>query len=613
MQQTVLNGRYELEQKIGEGGMATVYRGYDIRLNRRVAIKVLHSQYANDPDFLSRFEHEAQAAANLNHPNVVNVYDTGQDGLYYYIVMEYVDGLNLKTLINREAPLMVANAIAIAEAIASGLDAAHRVGMVHRDIKPQNILVKPDGHVQITDFGIAKSHLSTAMTRTGITFGTADYISPEQAQGLDATPRSDIYSLGVTLYEMLTGRLPFTGDSAVSVAMQHVNTPVPPLRQFNPQVPPNLEAIVARALSKDPEQRPSSAQEFAHMLRNYRNIASQATVVAQAPSPSPAQRYPSSAQPRSHYPHAGSGGSSNTSTTGGRSTIPAPRSGVGRAPQQGIGCGIFIVGMAILAGVFGLVLLFTSGVFDSMLAGFDNPPTPMVQTTVTPTATPEISPTPTVTPSPVPLVQVPSIVGMSEAEARRQVQQAGLVPVNSGQSWYNDTIAQGSVVEQDVPAEIEIPEGQPVTYSLSLGPEFRYIDVPNLSGLRLEDARAEANRLGLNVQVEERPSTFSQGFVVEQEPAAGLRIREGETVNLVVSLGDVVWMPNLMGISEQEAKDWIATVDGIYYSWSDEQGPDKLGDQYYQLAPGTVVSTVPDKDQWVPRGTGVTLGVRAYD
>ncbi|HRC74344.1 MAG TPA: protein kinase, partial [Kouleothrix sp.] len=279
MQQKILNNRYELEQKIGEGGMARVYRGRDLRLSRAVAVKVLHSHYASDTGFLQRFHHEAQAVANLRHPNIVDVYDVGQDGDMHYIVMEYVPGSDLKALIVREAPLPVERAVSIAEAVARGLDAAHRLGMIHRDIKPQNIIIGEAGQVKITDFGIAKSTMSTAMTETGVTFGTADYISPEQARGQPATPQSDIYSLGVTLYEMLTGRLPFTGDSSIAVAMQHVSAEPPPPRMYNSRIPPQLEAIVLRALNKDPSRRPHSAREFANLLESYRTAGDQATVV----------------------------------------------------------------------------------------------------------------------------------------------------------------------------------------------------------------------------------------------------------------------------------------------------------------------------------------------
>ena len=260
MQQKLLNNRYELDRKIGEGGMARVYRGRDLRLNRSVAVKVLHSQYANDTSFLPRFQHEAQAAANLHHPNIVDIYDVGQDQDIHYIVMEYIDGNDLKQEILRRGALPIAETIAIIAAVADGLDAAHRTGMVHRDIKPQNIVIGSDGQVKITDFGIAKSALSTAMTETGMTFGTADYLSPEQARGQAATARSDIYCLGITLYEALTGKLPFAGENAIAVAMKHVAEEPQPPRQLNPRIPPQLEALVLQTLEKDLEKRPASAR-----------------------------------------------------------------------------------------------------------------------------------------------------------------------------------------------------------------------------------------------------------------------------------------------------------------------------------------------------------------
>lgn len=609
MEQIVLNGRYALEQKIGEGGMAAVYRARDVRLNRRVAVKILHQHYANDPDFLKRFQHEAQAAAIFNHPNVVNVYDVGQDGSHHYIVMEYVDGINLKTLINREGPLLVANAVHIAEEIATGLEAAHRVGLIHRDVKPQNILVTPDTRVRITDFGIAKSYLSTAKTQTGMTFGTADYISPEQAQGQPASPQSDIYSLGVTLYEMLTGRLPFTGDSPVSVAMHHVSSPPPPIRQYNAQVPPTLEALVFQAMAKDPAQRPASARDFAQMLRTYRNRADQQTMVNPAPLPEPSAH-------ALHRPPSGPATSKPPGTTPGRGTIPAPRSAVGKAPQQqGPGCGIFVVGMLVLVGVVSLVLLFSTGSFDSLLAGFESRPTSTpTLNALTPTSLTEATVTPSPTSTPVPLVSVPSVVGMTEQDARHELQQHQLVPVNDGTPRHHESIPAGAVIEQLVPAYTELPQGQPVTYTLSLGTEVVVVDVPDLTARRLESARSEAEGLGLLVEVSEEPSTtVSEGFIIRQEPATGMRLEAGETIHLYVSVGDKVWMPDLMGISEEEATLRLEATDGLFLSFVDQQGYDKLGTHYYEVLPGTVVSTIPDKDQWVPRGTGVTLGVRAYE
>jgi serine/threonine-protein kinase len=604
MVNTVLNGRYEIEQKIGDGGMATVYRGRDKRLHRPVAIKVLHSHYINDPDFLARFQHEAQAAAILSHPNIVSVYDVGQDGDIHYIVMEYIDGLNLKTLINRDAPMEVAHAVAIAEAIAQGLSAAHRVGLVHRDIKPQNILVTHGGeYVQITDFGIAKSHLSTTLTQTGITFGTADYISPEQAQGKKATPRSDLYALGVTLYEMLIGRLPFTGDSPVAVAMQHVNTLPPAPRKLNPYIPPGLEAILLKALAKDPAQRPADAQEMAHMLRSYRSLAFQPTQPSSLPTRHQNPAGPAYAPARTSHPSTGT-------------SIPLPRAAtVQKAPrQQGVGCGGFIVGMIMLAGVIALVLAFSSGMLDPLLAGITQPqPVPGGAYTRSPTqATPTPSPEPTPTATPIPLVVVPDIIAMDEATARQHLEAAGLIPVR-GQSRNDERIPQGLVAVQEIPGGMEIEQGHPVTYVLSLGPERVVVTLPDWTWQRFDAARQQAEQMGLRVETIQEPSTqVSEGFVIRQEPAAGMRVEQGYTVRMIVSVGDKVWLPDLRGKSEEDARSQIEATDGVYWSWTDYQGRDKLWN-YDQIAPGTVVSTVPGGEQWVPRGTGITLGVREYE
>jgi serine/threonine-protein kinase len=668
-EELILNNRYALEQKIGEGGMATVYRGRDMRLSRRVAVKILHRHYVSDADFLRRFQHEAQAAATLNHPNVVSVYDVGQDGDNHYIVMEYVDGVNLKTLINRDAPLQVAHAVAIAEEIGRGLETAHQVGLVHRDVKPANVMVTPDGHAVITDFGIAKSHLSTTLTRTGVTFGTADYISPEQAQGKTATPRSDIYSLGVTLYEMLTARLPFTGDSPVAVAMQHVSAEPPPPHQIIPQIPPSLEKLILETMAKDPDHRPTSAHDFVQRLQNYRAAANQQTAMTPGPAHQPAQPAPphpdpfqdrniehqqprpGTPQPRSPVHHSppppqnvntgggappayprspqqqGGGGSAATPPPRhvahrsspqqqGSPTIPPPRSATARAPQQqGIGCGVFVVGMLILVGVMGLILAFSSGIFDGMLAGVDSGDngesgaTFPLERTATPTD--EEGPTPTLTTTPMPTVVVPDLVGMTEQEMLRELENLDLTPV-IGSPRNSSRIPQGAVIAQDPPEDTELEAGESVVYNLSLGPEVVYITVPDLVGYRFEDAKREAQNLGLTVIQKNEPGrNVTEGFIISQNPASGLRVRSGETLQLVVSLGDVVWMPNLFGKSEEAAKATIESTDGLIYSYSDYQGRDKLWN-YDQVAPGVVVSTIPDKDQWVPRGTHVTLGVREY-
>lgn len=620
MQPILLDNRYELEHKLGEGGMATVYRGRDQRLNRRVAIKVLHSHYAGDPDFLQRFEHEAQAAALLNHPNVVNVYDVGQDGTMHYIVMEYVEGTNLKTLINQSAPLPVDQAVTIAADIARGLAAAHKLGLIHRDIKPQNIMIETGGQVHITDFGIAKSNFSSTLTQTGITFGTADYISPEQARGERATPQSDIYALGVTLYEMLTGRLPFIAENAVAVAMQHVSAVPPSPRQFNPQVPAQLETLVLRTMSKNPVERPANAEEFARLLTNYRSIATQDTTfnpnLMQRPAP-PRPINSAAPPPPPVSAGSGSGGGSSSSSTSGRMTVPPPRPAVARAPrQQGPGCGTFIVGTLLLAGVLGLVLLFSSGTFGALFASTGDPArapraTPLPGTpTVTVTTTTTTTPTPTTSPTPTPeLVTVPNIVGRTEVQARELLAQEDLTGV-AGESRHSNE-PPGQVIEQSVPAGTQVEAGQSVTYVVSLGPNL--VEVPDLTGVRLDFARQQAEQRGLSVNVVEQPSQqVSEGFVIRQDPRAGLRLQPGDTIALVVSIGDKVQVPELTGMSEDAAKARLAQTDGLSWIYTDLQNSPDLA----RYRPGDVVSMSNAQGNpiqagdWVPRGTQIVLGVR---
>lgn len=264
---TVLNGRYRLLDVLGEGGMATVYRAQDMRLGRTVAVKILHQHYSRDEPFLQRFQQEAEFAASLgSHPNIVAIYDVGQDDALYYIVMEYVEGRNLKEVIRERAPLSVEEAFATGSQVASALDFAHKRGLVHRDVKPQNILVPREGTAKVTDFGIARSTSASQLTRTGMVIGTVHYFSPEQAQGKASGPASDIYSLGVILYEMLTAHLPFDAETPIGVAMMHVNNPPPSPWEYNDALPARAVATVMRALEKDPERRYRDAAEFAAAL-----------------------------------------------------------------------------------------------------------------------------------------------------------------------------------------------------------------------------------------------------------------------------------------------------------------------------------------------------------
>jgi eukaryotic-like serine/threonine-protein kinase len=596
MQQKILNNRYELERKIGEGGMARVYIGRDMRLNRPVAIKIPHQQHTLDADFLNRFFHEAQAAAILQHPNIVDVYDVGQDGDIHYIVMEYVEGIDLKRLINREAPLPINQALHIGAQVARGLQAAHQAGMVHRDVKPQNIIVAPDNNVVITDFGIAKSARSTALTETGVVFGTADYISPEQAQGRTATASSDIYSVGVTLYEMLTGKLPFTGDTALAIAMKHVSDqPVPP-RQINRAIPPQLEAIVLRCLAKDPAQRPQSATELARILTNFDQVSQQATVAnAEVPIPRP----PSPRPPQ------------NNANTG-RMTMPPPRPAIpARQPRQdGLGCGVFVVGMLVLAGVLGMVYLFATGAFEGLFTGpgQQNRPTAVVGATSTPENNATATPEPTV----IPLAVVPDLTQQRSVDAQNLLRSLGLIPVEF--TTEND-LDPGLVVQQEVPANTNVPVGSPVTYTVSLGPPL--IAVPDIRSIPQSDAQNALQNLGLQFEISEEPSTtIDAGFVISQSPTPNLRVPRGTIVRIVISQGDVVRFPDIIGLQRDQAEAILRATPGLEFVLSDLQGPDRLPD-YANIPADRVVSAQIENGkglangEMVPRGSRIVLGVRA--
>lgn len=270
--QQTYGGRYAVQERVGSGGMAEVYRARDDLLGREVAIKVLHERFARDRSFVERFRREAQSAANLNHPNVVSLYDYGADDDTYFIVMEYIDGRSLHDVIEGDGPLMPERAAEIASDVARALERAHSGGLVHRDIKPSNIMITDSGQTKVTDFGIARAlgrDGEQTMTQTGMVIGTASYLSPEQAQGNPVDARSDVYALGIVLYEMLTGRVPFSGETPLAIAYKHVReTPEPPSR-VNQDVPQPLDAIVMKALAKNPDNRYSSAREMHEDLQRF--------------------------------------------------------------------------------------------------------------------------------------------------------------------------------------------------------------------------------------------------------------------------------------------------------------------------------------------------------
>ncbi|MDI3341921.1 MAG: protein kinase [Sphaerobacter sp.] len=613
MQARTLNGRYRLDERIGEGGMAVVYRGYDLVLNRLVAVKVLRDQYGSDANFLRRFEREAQSAARLSHPHIANVYDVGQDQHTRYIVMEYVDGPNLKELIRRQGPFSVDGAAFIIRQVADALDYAHAHGLVHRDIKPQNILVDQHGNAKVVDFGIAKGLSDANLTEAGTGMGTVHYVSPEQARGAPATPASDVYSTGVVLFEMLTKRLPFEADTPVGVAMQHVSATPPPPSHFNPAIPPAVDQIVLRALAKDPAERFPSAGALADALDHWDQAgagASQATRVMAAPMGSAA------AVPRRRPPTAVPGRS------GRGAALPPARTDSFR---DDIGCVTWLIGSAILIGLVGLVVLVFKmgdfGFFDpsrrpsptATLVAAASPtaaPSPTVTATPPPAATPGATGTPgTPTPSPSPtpeMATVPSLIGSTIEQVQDIVSGQGFTLVE--ERVFSNVELPGKIIDQEPRAGTMVPKGSEIHVTVSRGPE--YISLQGIRGLPRDQARRQLEELGLTVnEVEEGSPTVPRGSVIRTVPEA--QVPNGGTVTLYVSVGDQVKVPDGYGqpypqvIAALESAGLVVT-SAIPQSCSQIQ-QSSPGFDCDTFADGAVVSASLAWGSWVPRGSGIVI------
>lgn len=512
-----LTDRYHLASHLARGGMADVYLGQDTLLGRKVAVKVLHAQFSNDEAFVKRFRREAQAAANLAHPNIVGIYDWGQAGNTYFIVMELVDGRSLRDVLRSEGALLPRRAAEIGAEVASALSVAHRAGLVHRDIKPGNILLATDGTVKVTDFGIARAwDDSQELTRTGAVIGTATYFSPEQAQGTRADERSDVYSLGIVLYEMLTGRPPFSGDSPVAVAYQHVSASAAAPSSLNPDVSPELDAVVTKALQKDPAFRYQSADEMkADLVRvlagQSPSVATPALVGAAVSAPvDQAAATRVLVNPVTVEPHT--------------QTMPTLDD---RGPSQ-------VPFILTAFGLLGLLALMVFLVFQMAGGGGG-------------------------TPTSAPLVAVPNVVGATQAEALTVIQQAGFrVDLRDEAS---DEVAEGQVIRTDPGPGTQLPTGSTVVVYISAGSEPGV--VPTLVGLTEEQATAAIEDAGFEVgTVTIRPDAeAAAGRVIEQSPVAGVELTPGASINIVVSEGPEAFaLPDFSGLADDDALSQLSDL-----------------------------------------------------
>jgi serine/threonine-protein kinase len=495
-----LSERYRLEGRIGQGGMASVFAGFDTVLRRRVAIKILRPQFAADEDFVKRFYTEAQHAAKLSHPNIVNIYDVGREGETYFIVMELVDGLTLGEMIETDKRLPEAIAIDYAQQICNGLGYAHRQGLLHRDVKPANILIAKDDVVKLSDFGIARAVTTQTVTVTqpGLIMGSVYYISPEQAQGHELRESSDLYSLGVVLFQMLTGKLPYTGESPITVALKHVSNPIPPLEIEDGSVSPALEAIVRKLMQKDPADRFGSAMEVAKALREAREhplVTKPFDVTSNGASEAPEPFFPNPKPRPSRQPQK----PQVEELTPARLPKTAVAKRRAAAPR-------FSGGIAVLLGLV-LVAAIGIGYLVSRPGGILGGPSS---------------------------VTVANVVGRGAGDAEKTLVSSGLayklVPVAS------ETVSQGQVARQDPPAGAAVAGRSVVALYVSTGlPTVDLIDVRQYS---IDDAERYLRAAKLVPKITQRfDKNAAKGTVLGQSPEPGTRLPVHSSVALVVSEG----------------------------------------------------------------------------
>lgn len=552
----VLDQRYELQELIGGGGMADVYRAQDLLLNRPVAVKILHEQFKSDTEFINKFNREAQAAARLSHPNIVNIFDVGVMDDAHYIVMEYVPGRTLKDRIKQEGHLSVGDALQVAKDIARALAHAHANNLVHCDIKPHNILMMPDGSAKVADFGIARAVTESTMTYTGNVVGSVHYFSPEQAKGTLITPKSDVYSLGVVLYEMLTGALPFTGETPVSIAMKHLQEEPVSVRQLDPAIPPVVEAIVARAMSKDPAMRPAAA-EFMHDIQQ----AEQMLGAGQGYGPAaPADPFATQVLPRVEEP---------AEPVVSRRERHQAASYEDEEPEQEksiFKSKAFIAGLIMV-----LVMGFFAGAFMSYGKFW---------------STAE--------------VVVPDVTGKQMTLAR-QILEDKKLRVNVAET-YDASVPAGTVVSQNPEAGAKVKEERLVTIYVSKGGES--LEMPDLKGLSRKDAEEKLTKMGLKIgSIYERNSDEEAGTVIATDPRAGSKINKGQSVDITVSKGKKekkVSVPDVTGLPLEAAKEAITSAG--FHVGSVSKEPSKQ-------AEGTVVSQSPAGGSSIAEGTAVNLVV----
>lgn len=578
----IVGERYEVVGKIGSGGMANVYKAKDHKLNRFVAMKVLKQEFREDTTFINKFKTEAQSAAGLTHPNIVNVFDVGEDDGIHYIVMELVEGITLKDYISKKGKLSVKEATSIAIQVSMGLEAAHSHGIIHRDVKPQNIIISTDGKVKVTDFGIARAASSNTISSN--VMGSVHYSSPEQVRGGYSDEKSDIYSLGITLYEMVTGKVPFEGETTVAIAIKHLQDEMVPPTVYTPDLPHSLELIILKCTQKSVDKRYASMSEVIADLKHslidpngdfvqlYTMDPTEKTMVIGE------QDLQQIKQKRAEAP-----GVTNRRQEAFINENELDddedddvKGGLTRVLEKAMMIGGFIVGALIIV-VLIVYIVNVTGLFKGGIGK-----------NLTEQSTVEEK-----------MIEVPNLVGKTEDEAVETVKNSGIGIRYVGEEP-SDEYDKGIICYQETEAGTKVPENSTINYKLSSGTAV--ITVPDVTGKTQGEAEAMLTEMGFTVNINKSYSTdYEAGQVVTQEPAANTQVKAAESINLEVSMGaqyDGFTVPSVVGMSEADAKNALAPLDVVVQSEASETVPT-----------GQVTAQSLAEGVYVDKGTTITITV----
>ncbi len=595
----IIGERYEVVSRIGSGGMADVYKAKDHKLNRFVAMKVLKPEFSADTNFIRKFQREAQAAAGLAHPNVVNVFDVGEDQGVNYIVMELVEGITLKEYISKKGRLTVKEATSIAIQVSMGLEAAHNRNIVHRDIKPQNIIISTDGKVKVTDFGIARVASSNTISTNAM--GSVHYSSPEQVRGGYSDFKSDIYSLGITMYEMVTGRVPFDGDTTVAIAIKHLQDEMVPPSHYVPDLPHSLEDIILKCTQKSPDRRYSTLAELINDLK-HSLIDPDGNFVNLSPLSNHAQTIMITPEEMKEIQNSGYSrnsdyddededeGEEEYDDDEDDDDDDDERGGINTKLEKAMTIGGLIIGAVIVC-----ILIYFVASAAGIVGGSDNSgqDTKTQQET---TAEEE-------------KVAVPDLTNMTPDEAQSTVNSLSLGLAKGGEEA-SDTVEEGKICRQDPVADTEVDPNTQITYYVSTGPaqeETQTVTIPTgLVGQSLSYVQSQLQELGLNPVVEKQESAdIDVGNVISLNPEEGSVVEEGSDVTVAVSIGEgtaYADVPNVIGMSEETAVSAVKAVNlipSVQYDYSADA----------RVGIGEVFEISPQAGQSVQQGSIITLKV----